>query len=366
VVVALVSIALLGACGEGGTGPEVPDGTWVELSGRVYTVPGLEPGLLTFGVSSRAGETRTVVEADGGFELRALVAGDTVDYMVLEGAGGVYHPSLVRVTNGQVPDLRFVLVPRRWEIDRGRYTGTMVEISPDAAFRPPCSDTEDINCDGFYPQVWSTGLKLWREVALPVPVAFDRVRSTNPIAASDSAAFWAIVERMNTDFGTPLFRPAAYEEFGITADGRAHGAVLVRIDNTLTGSGAWANWWWNDAGEMWSGLVRPRRTELLHDLALMTHELLHTQGFKHTCSWSTVMGGYGCSSHQGLSVLDVAHAHVAFAVHARQLETGAPHGLVAALQGERVITLRLSPFVVPDMERLKSLRMDGIADRSLE
>jgi hypothetical protein len=241
----------------------------------------------------------------------------------------------------------------------------MIDLSPDSAFRAPCPDISNINCDGFYPRIWTTGMKLWPAAAMPIPLAFDSKLSTNTITAADSAGFWRIMERMHQDFGNTLFRPARYEELTKIGDGRAIGAVLVRIDNTLAGFGAWANWWWDDAGFMTAAVVRPRSTALLDDLPLMTHELLHTLGFKHTCSWPTVMGGYGCSSYQGLSPTDVAHAHTALAMRERQLETGAPHGLVAALQGERVVGLGLPPFVAPDAARLLELRMDGIGDLRL-
>jgi hypothetical protein len=261
------------------------------------------------------------------------VAGDSVDYVV-EG-GAAHHTSLVRAAAGAAPDLRFVLVPRRWTIDRGIYAGSTQNISPDAAFRPPCSNLSDTNCDGFYPSAWSSGLKLWPTGALPIRIAFDRVRGHQPISASDSMAFWTVVNRMNADFGTTLFRPARYDELNVFSDGRPDNAVLVRVDTTLTGFGAWTNWWWNGAGDLYAGVVRPTRATSLGSTALMTHELLHTQGFKHSCSWQTVMGGYGCSSFAGLSPMDVAHAHVALRMRDVQSTTGAPHGLIAALLGER-------------------------------
>jgi hypothetical protein len=335
----------------------------VEVSGRVYVLAGEIPGLLRVSILSKAGETSVGVGDDGAFRIEALVAGDTVDYLVdTSESNAIHYPALIRAAGLADPDLRVILVPRRWTIDRGTYTGTTIDLSPDAAFRAPCPDMSDINCDGFYPRAWTTGLKLWPAAAMPIPLAFDSELSTDAITAADSAGFWRIVERMHLDFGSPLFRPARYEELTRIDDGRAVGAVLVRIDNTLKGFGAWANWWWDDAGFILAGVVRPRSTTLLHDLPLMTHELLHTLGFKHTCSWPTVMGGYGCSSHEGLSPTDVAHAHAALAVRARQLEIGAPHGLIAALQGERVVGLGLPPFVAPDAARLRELRMDGIGD----
>lgn len=367
-VLALALAALLGGCGDGGTGPDLPPRTWLDLQGRVFTIDGGEPGQVFVTVVSQAGRDSVAVSQDGTFRLQTGVAGDTIDYIVSGWMprGPMYHPALIRTVGEAEVDLRVLLVPRQWTIDRGTYRGTTVSVSLDEAFRAPCADLSDINCDGFYPRVWTTGMKLWRADALPIPVAFDRAGSSGPIQASDSVAYWRIVERMNADFGTELYRPAAYEDLPKTPDGRAYGGVLVRIDDTLSGFGAWTNWWWNSAGELWTGVIRMRHSGSLRDTSLMTHELLHAQGFKHTCSWPTVMGGYGCTSYQVLSPMDVAHAHLALAVHARQQETGAVHGLVAALQGQRVVELGLPPFVPLDAARLMELRGDSIMDNRLE
>lgn len=355
---------LLGACGDdGGTGPDLPELRDLDLSGQVFTVDGGAPDPVVVTVSSLAGKRSVVVARDGRFRLETKVAGDTVDFIVSGIASDSrYHPALIRTASRTLSDLRVVLVPRVWTIDRGTYAGQKVEISVDDAFRPPCENRDDTNCDGFYPRVWTTGLKLWGRSSLPIPVSFDRERSTSPITAADSAAYWEIVDRMNKDFGTVLFVPAVYEDLEKVDDGRVLGGITVRVDETLSGFGAWTNWWWAGTGEMWTGVIRLRRPEFIANLSLMTHELLHTQGFKHSCSWHTVMGGYGCSSHPGLSPHDVAYAHLALAVNERQRATGAPHGLIAALQGERVITRGLQPFRVLDPERLIELRMDGVGD----
>jgi hypothetical protein len=335
--------------------------TSVNAAGRVFTTDGSVPAGLRVLVSSRAGSAAAPIAADGSFSLRATVAGDSVDYIVDAADGArTFHPALVRVPAGTAPDLRIVLVPRRWTIERGTFAGTAVNVSPDLAFRPPCTTTGDTNCDGFFPRVWTTGIKLWPATALPIRLAFDRVRTHAAIAAADSVEFWNIVNRMNDDFGSPLFRPARYEEFSVATDGRPDRAVLVRVDTTLSGFGAWTNWWWDANGEMYAGVVRAARLSLLRSSSLMTHELLHTQGFKHSCSWATVMGGYGCNSALTLFPSDVAHAHLALRVHEVQRQTGAPHGLVAALQGERVVALGLPPFAASDAPRLRMLRGDEI------
>jgi hypothetical protein len=360
---AAVALCLaVASCGDDGTG--LRDAA-VTAAGRVFTIDGGTPAGLLLTVSSRAGTESVPIAADGSFELRAAVAGDSVEY-VIDTAGGTrkYHPVLIRERTGVTPDLRVVLVPRRWTIEGGSYAGTVVPISVDAAFRPPCTTAADSNCDGFFPIAWMTGLKLWPAAAPPVRVAFDRVRSHQPITATDSTAFWNSVQRMNADFGAALFRPAHYDELTVASDGRPDRAVLVRVDTTLANFAAWTNWSWDGAGEVISAVVRPARATYLRNTSLMTHELLHTQGFKHSCSWTTVMGGYGspqCASNPVLSPADVAHAHVALLVRDLQKTTGAPHGLVAALQGERKVLLGL-PLAAPAAPLLLRLRSDGIGE----
>jgi hypothetical protein len=347
---AIFGLVVSAACSDGGTGPRDPQ---VNATGRVFTIDGAAPTGLQISVTSLAGTRSATIAADGSFQLRAPVAGDSVDYVIDVASGPrTYHPVLIRAAASSTPDLRIVLVPRRWTIDRGPYSGTAVSISVNDAFRPPCTTAGDANCDGFYPQVWTEGLKLWPAAALPIRVAFDRARSHHAITAVDSAAYWNIVQRMNDDFGTPLFRPARYDELTVAPDGRPDRAVLVRVDTTIAGFAAWTNWSWDAAGDLVSAVVRPARSSFLRNGSLMTHELLHTQGFKHSCSWTTVMGGYGtpqCASTAGLSAGDVAHANVALRVRDLQRSSGAPHGLIAALQGERKVLLGLPPLAAPSL-----------------
>ena len=338
--------------------------TSMSASGRVFTLDGAAPGPLTIAVNSLAGTASAALAGDGSFQIQATVAGDSIEFLIdaAPGTARTYHPALVRVALGTTPDLRIVLVPREWMIAGGIYSGRRTTISMDNAFQPPCSDLGDANCDGFFPRVWTTGMKLWPASALPIRVAFDRVRTTQPITASDSIDFWAIMQRMNTDFGAQLFRPARYDELTVASDGRPDRAVLVRVDTTLSGFGAWTNWSWDAAGDLNSAVVRPARASFMRNVSLMTHELLHTQGFKHSCAWPTVMGGYGCSSFAGLSQNDVAHAQLALRMRELQKATGAPHGLIAALQGERKVLLGKTLFAVPDAPRLRSLRADSIRE----
>jgi hypothetical protein len=355
---AVAALALAStACGDG-RDPIDPTGPYTfSTTGTVHVLSGAVPAGLIASVSGTAGMTSAPVGTDGRFTLQARVETDSVDIVVDVHAGGTRTvlPALLRVAGRQPAQSHgIVLVPNSWTIQGGTYAGTAVPISVDAAFRPPCSTPGDTNCDGFYPIDWVRGIKLWQSSMYPVRLAFDRANSHESISAADSVAFWGIVSTMNADMGMQLFRPAQAGALTFAADGRPNDTlVVIRVDTTLSGAfSAWTSWWWNAADDLIGGMVRSRSVSHMRSAGLMTHELLHTLGFKHSCAWITVMGGYGCSSAQRLTATDVAHAQVAHAVRDRQRAIGATHGLVAALQGERVVLLGLPRLPVVAAQRL--------------
>jgi hypothetical protein len=341
-------------------GPVTPPLTTREVvaTGRVHMLDGSAPA----GVVARIGAASAPIAANGTFTVQAMVTTDSVDLIidVPPGAARTTLPALLRLPSTTAAGITVVLVPNRWTVTGGAYHGTTVNVSLDAAFRPPCSTAGDTNCDGFFPAAWFSGIKLWPAAAYPIRVAFDHPRSHLVVTAADSAAFWTIVDRMNADLGTAAFRPARIDELSLT-DGRPLDAVVVRVDTTLASFSAWTNWWWNGAGEMYAGVIRTARADHVRSGWLMTHELLHTQGLKHSCSWSTVMGGYGCSPAARLSATDVAYTQLARHVRDAQRAAGpGAHGLIAALQGERVVIAGLPPFATGRALRFGTLGGDSI------
>jgi hypothetical protein len=354
-------------CTSDAAGPPPVDEELVQVSayGRVHTLTGgMPPGLRASIVAGRHTASEPV-SADGTFNVTGKVPVGTWDVVIdVPGTAQPTLPALIRYSSGmpQASDVTVLLVPRQWSITSGSYAGSPpVDISLDAAFRPPCTTDGDTNCDGFYPTVWSHRIILWPETALPIRVAFDRTRTTQPISASDSVVFWQTLQRMNDDFGASLFRPVREQEIAVNAGGVPNGGILVRVDTTITGFGAWTNWWWNAAGQLYAGVVRPRTASMIGNPSLMSHEMLHTHGFKHSCSWSTVMGGYGCGSSTRLSVHDVAYAQLAVRIAARQRETGAAYALTAARDGERVLLHGLPPLGLN--ARVAAMRSDSIGER---
>jgi hypothetical protein len=326
----------------------------VSVRGQLFTIEGLLPGPLTAALRVGAGSSTPVtVTADGRFDLTSTAQGDVVD-LVVDGASGAYLPSLVRFPRSAVPfeELRILLAPRRWTIPAGTHASRTIDVSANLAFGPPCATPGDTNCDGFYPKAWATGIKLWDEATLPAPLAFDHARTSSPVSAEDSVAFWEIVRRMEADMGRPLFRPATAAELSVAADGWSSGAVMVRVDASLPPGRAFTNWRWDSRGAVFAAVVRAGSVAGLGSGSLVTHELLHAIGLKHSCGWVTVMGGYGCPSASGLTPEDVGYARVALRLAEIQRAMNAYRNLYEAMQGERVLLLGLPPASLTLMDAL--------------
>jgi hypothetical protein len=159
----------------------------------------------------------------------------------------------------------------------------------------------------------------WPEGALPLRIAFNRARSSEPIDAADSIAFWTIAQQMERDLGGRLFSPA-----GMPADTTRSDVVRVEV-TTLTPEGhtfvSWAH-----EGDAIDGILLFRRTATLRSSAVVTHELTHLLGFGHTTSWSSIShpstGGF-----ERLTPADVAYIQLAYRLRRLQALTGAVPGL---------------------------------------
>jgi hypothetical protein len=336
------------ACGDRSAAPvdPLPGPGDMRVTGRAFLHDGSAPAGLRVILD---GDIRVSapLAADGTFSVEGRVSGDSVDVIIdiASDAPRTTLPALVRVSARTPATLRVVLVPAHWTITGGSYGGEPVAISADAAFRPPCTNPSNINCDGYYPRAWFGGVKIWPHASLPVPLAFDHGGSHRPVSAADSAAFWEIAESVNATTGLPLFRAARAIDVAVAPNGTPSGGIAVRVDTTLATYAAFTNWWWNANGELVAGVIRVRALHHLRSAGLMSHELLHTHGYKHSCAWATVMDGYGCNMQRTApSAPDVAYLQLARRVHETQRANSAPHGLVAALQGERVVLRGLPPY----------------------
>ena len=293
---------------------------------------------------------------DGSFSLAGESPTQSFDVLV-QGENALHRPALLRLQYlSPVSNLRIRMTPARWTPTAGTYAAMQITVDPVAAFEPPPAATGE-NYDGFWPGAFLSGIKVFGSALLPARLAFDRPRSDAPITAADSVAFWSIVRNMEADLGRPLFVPAMIEELTLDTDGKSAGAVIVRIDDALNTYQGYANWWWMGNGTVYAGIVRLGSASAFAHSGLVTHELLHTLGFKHSCSWPTVMGSYGCPIESRLSAQDVAHAQLAFAMREVEGAYSETNALAAALNAQLVLQYGVSPVPVGNLSPWSGARL---------
>jgi hypothetical protein len=265
-------------------------------------------------------------------------SGPAVEFFIDAPAGVTrsYFPSWQRIPGGlSGAGFRMLLIPRTITPDSGSYKGQQFAVDMNEAFTAVCGDLTNANCQSYWPSYFLSGIKNWADASRPIPLALDR--TTGAIAATDSIALWNIISAMEADMGRKLFKPVNFTSF--TTTGYTSGEVLVSYDPSLTGFGGYTNWSWDAQGVIYQARTRVSQVNYLSQPGLMTHELNHALGFHHTCRWTTVMGGYGCSQAAKLTGNDVAYYHLAEQVR-RQVELFKPTWSVSsALQGERVLEL---------------------------
>ena len=324
----------------------VSNGFPVAVTGVLYPFAPASAEPMRISLRDIDGAAATVLAgSDGSFSLSGESATEAYD-VVVEGENGLHLPALVRLQSFLPTDaVRILMTPARWSPPAGSYVGTTLSVDPVGAFEPPPTATGE-NYDGYWPGAWLSGIKVWSNELSPARLAFDRSRSDAGISDADSVEFWSIVRQMESDLGRPLFEPATLSELTVAADGWSDGAVLVRIDNTLSSTAGYANWRWRDNDQVYAGVVRLGSAAAFRHAGLVTHELLHTLGFKHSCSWPTVMGGYGCRIEGRMTAHDVAHAQLAFAMRDAERNHQAANALVAALNAQLVLQYDRDPVPV--------------------
>lgn len=341
--------ATIVASSEGVTGSASLTVLLTSASGQVQVAGGLSPAGTAVTLRTRETPPRSyagIVGADGDFRFGFPVPGDSVDLTVDASTGvRIFRPVVQSISASEATQsLKPLLIPRQVSITAGAYAPATVAVSLDAAFTPVCADTTNANCNSFFPGYWKTirsGPVLWAERAFPVAVAFNRNESTTSIDATDSIAVWARLNQMENDVGRPLFRPANFDDLPSPTSGFSPNAILLSVDQTLQGFGAWSNWAWGFDGNMVSAKVRFASVAALRS-GLISHEMLHTLGFHHTCRWDTALGGYGCPTQPRVSLSDVSAFTLGYDIR-RTIQSRAPtSGVLEALQGERILEIGLA------------------------
>ena len=123
------------------------------------------------------------------------------------------------------------------------------------------------------------------------------------------------------------------------------GSIIVSIDPRLAtaGRGNWAA----QGGEIVAGVIYLQSVDLIRDqrnAGIVAHELMHTLGFGHTCSWRTVVAADRCPTRRADAPTpdDVAHAQLLLRLRTLERHYGIYGTINATLAG-----MRKYPSVTP-------------------
>jgi hypothetical protein len=291
------------------------------IDGRFMTADGGPvPAVRLVAVS--AGARESLVVRDARFAARlSFPLGEAV-ILHATPADTSYHDAAVRIDDErELEHLVIALVPRTFRIEAGSYEGRVENIDAARAMARVGGTAP------FWRLVPLSGtgprkLLGWREPDLPLRIAFARERSSEPITATDSVAFWDIVQRMERDLGGRFFIPA-----DASADTAARGFIRVEVRPHAAEGHTFVAW--AQAGDASEGVLLFRRSSILADPHVVTHELVHLLGFGHSQSWVTVSQPSG-GAQRGLTSPDVAYIQLAMRLRRLQETTGARPGLPVA------------------------------------
>lgn len=217
--------------------------------------------------------------------------------------------------------LTIALVPTVWRIDAGTYTGREIPIDAASALRRASASA------GFWRLTPFSGgppqqLIGWPEEALPIRIAFNHGRTRERITSEDSVAFWKHAEEMHRDLGARFFVAAE-----LSSDTVPSGVVTVAIGTDAAEGHTFVTW--NDAGDVYDGVLMFHRAATLRNAHVVTHELLHLLGFGHARSFASVSQATS-GTEPRLTPEDVAYTQVAMRLRRLQRRTGARPGLPTA------------------------------------
>jgi hypothetical protein len=253
------------------------------------------------------------VDASGRFGVLTRASSDSVLIVV---RGATYYTSRAMIPASRIGDeLHFVLIPRRWAIEAGSFSGDTVAISPTAALRR-APDRGSFGRISFQHAVG------WDASSFPLSVVLRRDDGQS-ITPGDSVAFWSAVRALETALGGTFFRPA----MDTTLRGRAY-PVDVRIDRRIPGAGiTFVSW--DREGNVFEASVRFHSARDMGDRGVVEHELLHVLGFGHTSEWRSAMQPRA-SPTQRVTATDAAYAQLLLSVHGLEEDPLVVAGLAAA------------------------------------
>lgn len=295
------------------------------IAGQFVTIDGSPAPRVRMEV--RAGEVRDSIPVENGqFYRRVELPFETdvdVRAAVQEDASR-YHTVHLRVAaQRELQDLRIALVPTSWRIDAGTYAGREMPIDAAGAMRrtsrgAPFWRLAPISGRG------PRKILGWRESDLPLHIAFNRTRSSEPITADDSVQFWAIATHFERDLGASVFVPADMH-------GDTTRPNLVTVEIGAQGAEGHTFVSWGQPGDARDGVLLFHQAATLRNAHVVTHELVHLLGFGHSSWWATVSEPVG-GREPRVTPEDVAYIQLAMKLRRLQQESGARPGLPVAVQ----------------------------------
>ncbi|MEJ7760298.1 MAG: hypothetical protein WKF55_12005 [Gemmatimonadaceae bacterium] len=242
----------------------------------------------------------------------SMLLADTVQYIARGDTTGsdASWPSAMIANRADLPaSVSVVFIPKTVSLTSGAFAGSVIRTDmSDALYR--CGRPGDQCVNGFYPETFRTGVEAWP--SFPVPVA---VTGFDP---ADSATIWSALKAMESAVGRQLFVPVSEHD--------PANRITVRIGNTY-GFAGYARWQFNTSDQITGASVSFRSAGVV-SRSLVQHEFLHALGFSHTCSWPSVMGGYGCVPAPEMSSDDVGYFVLAQAIHDAETPLRMANGLL--------------------------------------
>lgn len=342
------------------------------------------------GTATRGSMIDTAVfTPDGSYTIRMRSHLDSGNLEILmdppNRSGSPYYPALaimpvdcpiITVTcgGGDVSkDLNFLLLPRSWSVQKGKYAGQHLVIDLRKAMEGANSSGSYFNDAG--PEgLFAGGMRAWQPDAYPIRVAIRRTGASEVATAADSVALWALLREMEATLGRSLFTPVPEEAGWTMGEPTAAQQNVVQVmvsrpdvPGGHTGAAFLTNFSLTDllydqhhALLGWRG-SKPDTLQLansdaraggvylatpgtMHVAATVKHEFMHVLGVGHGCAWTSLMSYCGkAPPDDDLTLEDVAYWEYLDAVRIAERAAKAQFGLYPAFFGERALLDGLEP-----------------------
>lgn len=257
----------------------------------------------------------------------------------------LYYPSRACVKQRDFnKEQIFVLIPFIWNGDKVDLTEAF-----DTTGSWPTADPRS-----FYP--WATTnlgifylMRTWPENKLPIPVAYNRGRSTTDITSAETDSIEGIVNRLNLELGKSRTGKDFFK-FGNFADlnpqGNIFDGISIVVDSTSIYPGSFGVIRYSGYSSIAGNVVSKLKEGILHE-GILKHELIHSLGAGHTQRWPSIMGtnpGFCGATHCfSPQPKDILYTRLLHRVHEIRLKYSAQYEILEAYQGYRTVVLALSP-----------------------